>query len=114
MGIITGGAGAEPIDFHVPVKVKHQIWSNEYFDLSMLLNKSAITPLEYTYSLDLKGSTPTISAALPRAQTRISTILQWVDAFEIFIAVYTQRCPMATASLLKHSQVVREISGLGG
>ena len=107
-------SSAVPIDFHVPVKVKQQIWSNDYFDLSLLLNKSSLAPPDFTYALDLRGIMPTLSAAPPRAQTKISSILQWIDAFEIFVAVYTQRDPTATASLLKHSQVVRALSSLGG
>jgi len=112
--ISIGGASSVPIDFHVSAKVKQQIWANEYIDLSVLLNKTSIATPEYKYALDLKGSTPTISAVPQKAQLKVSTILQWVEAFEIFIAVYIQRFPAATATLLKHSQVVRELSSLGG
>jgi len=96
------------------MKVKHQVWANEYFDLAVLLDTDSPSPPVSTFSLDLQGPHPTIKTAPPEASVKISGILQWIEAFHIYIAIYTQRQPNSCAALLKHSQVVRELHGLGG
>lgn len=102
------------VDFHVPLKVKQQIWADDYFDLALLLNKNAASPPEASFSLDLEGPTPTFKSAIPKASVKITSILQWIEAFEIFMAIYTQRLPLSCAALVKHSQNVRELYSLGG
>jgi hypothetical protein len=107
-------ASSVGIDFHVSMKVKQQVWSGDYFDLALLLNKNAASPPEASFSLDLDGPTPTFKSALPKASVKITDIMQWIEAFETFIAIEIQRSPASCAGLLKHSQNVRELYTLGG
>jgi hypothetical protein len=103
-----------PIDFHVPMKVKQQVWDNDFIDLALLLNKSSMSAPSSSYSLSVKDGVPLLSESKGKMGPKITSVLEWVEAFEIYIAVFVQKKPQDACRLLKHSQIVRELAKLGG
>ena len=45
-----------------------------------------------------------------QVQKHIYNIGQWTDAFLVFIAIYTERCPDDIADILKYMQLVRSMA----
>lgn len=97
----------------VPVKLRAKIWADEYFDLGTLLSHSP-ADMKFSVSISHDSSQPRLCLEPANKVPRITTIHQWVSAFNSFVAVYTQRKPAATADLLKYTEVVRDIATKGG
>ena len=97
----------------IPTKLKSKIWADEYFDLGALLTPSP-EDTKYSVSVVNDSSQPRLCLELAAKATRISTIHQWVSAFNSFIAVYTEKQPSAVADLLKYVEVVWDIASKGG
>ena len=93
----------------IPVKVKSKIWAYEYFDLGALLSPSP-NDTKYAVPISHDSSQPRLCLEPATKIPRISTIQQWVSAFNSFIAVYTQKYSSSAADLLKYVEVVRDIA----
>ena len=106
---------AGPLTHHVPDKVKKQIWSNEYVDFALLLN-SSFTQSEdhYTFRVEKgEGGKPAlVLAPNPKRQT-VQSIEQWVSAFQLFVAIYSEKTPYDTPALMKYGSVIRELASQG-
>ena len=97
-------------------RVSSKIWSNEYLDFGNLLSFS---PNNKTYSLSLAssdGETTRPHLALEPSQPvkKIQTINQWLSAFNIFVAIYSEKLPTDTPKLMKYCEIVRDIAAKPG
>lgn len=97
-----------PLGSTIPQKIKAKIWSNEFFDLRVLLSHQdeepltlCITPGVINVQHSLKSKTPMF-------------ISQWTDAFLIFINTRIQKHPSETPHLLKYVSFIREMQRLHG
>ena len=104
-----------PLTHRIPDKVKKQIWANEYVDFAILLNNSLTQSDEhYTFRVE-KGECgkPALTLAPnPKRQT-VKSINQWVSAFQVFVAIYSEKVPQDTPALMKYGSVIRELATLG-
>ena len=93
-------------------KIKAKIWANEYVEFGALL---ATTPQVDKYALSMTPSTapskqPWLTLERYHATKKVSSIQQWVSAFNIFVPVYTERYQSETPQLMKYCEVVRDIA----
>ena len=108
-------SAAVSLTHRVPDKVKKQIWANEYVDFALLLNSSLTQSDDhYTFKVDKgEGGKPAlILAPNPKRQT-VQSIEQWVSAFQVFVAIYSEKAPHDTPALRKYGSVIRELASQG-
>ena len=107
---------AVSLSSRVSSKVKAKIWSNEYLDFGTLLSFS---PNNQKYSLSLASSDgettrPHLTLEPSQPVKKIQTINQWLSAFNIFVAIYSEKLPTDTPKLMKYCEIVRDIAAKPG
>ena len=96
-----------PLSNIVPEKVKNQIWANEFIDFALLLksNISNTDDDQYTIKFETKKGGTAFSGACSKCKEEHSD--QWTSAFQIYVAIYTERVPKDTPALMKYGSVIR-------
>ena len=107
---------AVSLSSRVSSKVKAKIWSNEYLDFGTLLSFS---PHNQKYSLSFASSDgettrPHLTLEPSQPVKKIQTINQWLSAFNIFVAIYSEKLPTDTPKLMKYCEIVRDIAAKPG
>ena len=71
-----------------------------------------ISPEESKYRISVTNDHdhPSLCLQHVKQKRRSLSTDQWVTAFNVFVAVYTVKVPIAISSLLKYSEVVRDIA----
>ena len=105
-----------PIDLSVTDKLKKKIWANEYIDFGMLLNNKR----EHThFNLCLSNDTsslngqPIIPLEPNQKPKNINSIDMWIAAYQVFVGVYAQKYSDETPSLMKYSEIIRDLATRG-
>ena len=96
----------------VSPKLKAKIWANEFIEFGSLLTSS---PNQDRYSVCLAPSTnssnqPRLTLEPCQPSKKIHTYMQWLSAFNIFVAIFSEKFPSETPGLMKYSEIVRDIS----
>ena len=100
-----------PLDISVPQTLKDKIMSNQFVELSQLLN-----PTQWDqYNLIMSGGSeaPTLSLQT-RRRNKITNVDIWHNAYGIFCYIYLKKYPNDARSLLKYGSLVRGIARSGG
>ena len=79
-------AGALPLGTAVPLKIKQAIWADNYVDFAELLYPSKASSFDFQYDPEKGGV-----IKLTKEKREIKTLIDWVKAFLIFVAVYVQQ-----------------------
>ena len=100
-----------PLSTLVKQTVRADIWANKFIDLSLLLT----TDQQPSYDLicepgDFEGMGGPQLKCSQRKSVAIKYINQWTDAFNTYIAVYTEHFPEHTTNLMKYMATVRRIA----
>ena len=94
-----------PLGYHVPDKLKHQIWGDTFVDISNLLPSSQNTSDTVLYNI---GST---SLKLSEVKSKkLSSIGQWTNAFDIFMSLSIEKNQNSALSLIKYANNIRGIA----
>ena len=95
--------------------MKKQIWANEYVDFTILLNTSLTQSDEhYTFRVEKgEGGKPALTLAPNPKRPTVQSIDQWVSAFQVFVAIYSEKVPQDTPALKKYGSIIRELATLG-
>lgn len=118
LSMITGNDGystsfIHPISSHIsqqiPSKIKKQIWSNKFIDFAALLPNTTIptSTTQFTLQLDSQSN---INITPINKTKKIHSIEQWTTAFMRFVAIYSERFPLETPSLMKYGEIVRDLA----
>lgn len=103
-----------PIDARVPIKIKNKIWNEEFVDFGSLLSNPVH---DNKYQLSVQGSGSGQAAALtlePVTKAKvIQTIDVWMNAFRIFVGVYTRKFPQEAPALMKYGDIVQDLAARG-
>ena len=102
----------------VSAKIKGKIWANEFIDFGALLYP-VHKQERYSLSLaphDQQGSTtqPQLTLEPSHASKRITSITQWLSAFNTFVAIYTSKFHSEAPKLMKYCEIVRDITNKPG
>ena len=100
----------------VSPKLRAKIWANEFIEFGALLSSS---PNHDIYSVCLtpsssSSSQPRLTLEPRQPSKKIHTFLQWLAAFNIFVAIFSEKFPNETPRLMKYSEIVRDISSKPG
>ena len=103
-----------PADARVPLKLKTKIWEEQYIDFGSLL----VTPVHYgRYQLTLQhldeGSAPSLTLEPFAKPKKISTFDSWLQAFHVFVAVYSSKHPQAAPGLMKYGSIIQDLATKG-
>ena len=93
-----------PLDFHVNEKTRTQIWSDSYIDLAALLPNFQDEKDDILY----ENSSLKISNKVKSKQ--LLSILQWSNAFDIFMSIYILKHANSALSLIKYAYNMRTMS----
>ena len=99
---------APPLDLGIDPKIKGKIWSNMYVELYTLL------PLQKKEKIELIENGDGLLTCQKTNSGSIQTIDHWIEAFHIFVAIYTQKFPTKTANLMKYESIIRTLSKRAG
>ena len=91
---------SSPIDAWVLAKLKAKIWEETYIDFGSILTNPA---REGWYQLSIdnsgEGSSPSLAIEPVNPPKKIVSIDTWVQAFHVFVGVYTSRYNSETQAL---------------
>ena len=96
----------------VSPKLKAKIWAKEFIEFGSLLTSSAN---QDRYSVCLtpssnSSSQPRLTLEPCQPSKKIHNFLQWLSAFNIFVAIFSEKFPNETPRLMKYSEIIRDIS----
>jgi len=97
-------------------KLRAKIWANEFIEFAALLSSY---PNQNRYSDCLtpsssSSSQPRLTLEPCQPPQKIHTFLQWLSAFNIFVAIFSEKFPNETPRLMKYCEIVRDISSKPG
>ena len=99
-----------PVDHHMSEKTRSKVWANEYVDFRDLLLGEANGL--FTLAVHNFNNAPTLSVER-RENKQFLTYAQWSLTFEVFVAIYSKRCPLETPQLMKYASLVRLLHNSG-
>lgn len=120
--ISTLSAGDEPrqlftsigvnLGARVSSKTKAKIWAHEYIDFGVLLS---VAPPRERYALSLTSSggvsgQPQLTLEPYQTPKKVTSIQQWLTAFNIFVTIYAEKAAGDAPKLMKYCEVVRDLS----
>ena len=95
-----------PVDLHIDSKTKAKIHANNFVDFVALLNDSSSQVDQY--QLEVTGNRV---ALVPTSKvTQINNMERWMEAFNVFVSIYSEAHPLQTPALMKHATIVHGIA----
>ncbi|XP_078355087.1 uncharacterized protein LOC144639681, partial [Oculina patagonica] len=107
---------AVPLSSRVSSKIKAKIWSHEYIDFGALLSFSPNNQ-KFSFTLassDGESTRPQLTLEPSQSVKKVHTIQQWLSAFNIFVAIYSEKKANDTPQLMKYCEIVRDIAAKPG
>jgi len=97
----------DPIGYHIPQKLKEQIWEGRFIDLSLLLKSARELNMadESAGDLIIKGGKLAVERKVQ--QKSIYNINLWTLAFIIFTNIMIEKHPGKAQELLKYPRDIR-------
>ena len=107
---------AVPLGSRVSSKVKAKIWAHEYIDYGSLL---ILNPTNQKYALSVSSSggeftQPQLTLEPSHTAKKVQSLNQWLSAFSIFVAIYSEKFAQETPKLMKYCEIVRDIAAKPG
>ncbi len=109
-GSSTFHSVATPLGASLSPKLKSKIWGDEYVDFATLLVDKEP---DYTITVSTSTGRPAVSMLPPTKGKAITDLNTWLNAFQIFAAVYTERHPTSSPSLWKYMAFIRDMATRG-
>ena len=100
---------SSPIYAQIPKKIRRKIWARQYVDFALLLPTYSTQPKQQRFSLQL-GQNSTFNLVPHNQLRKINNITQWTSAFLRFVAIYADKFPDETASLMKYAEIIRDLA----
>ncbi len=97
-------AGGRPLGATVDATLKARIWAGKLVCLPTLLGRKSATP-EILMSFDGASS----KMGLKQRNSHVISYGDWVDAFDLYVAVMCQRKPELVGGMLKHKSKVKDL-----
>ena len=98
-------------------KLKAKIWSNEFIHFGSLL-QSNVQHERYSLTMasnDIRnGGQPQLTLEPCQQAKKITSLNQWLSAFNTFVAIYTEKFSGQAGSLMKYCETIRDIANKPG
>lgn len=108
-------SGNVPLGMQISDKIRAKILSNEYVDFGSLLNKHNDSNNAYQLCVsetrDGRGSSFVMEPKFKN--TTIANIEMWTSAFQIFVAIYSEKFNLEVPGLMKYGSTIRELASRG-
>ena len=121
-GLFTGGDRPKevftsvnlPVDARVSTKIKTKIWQEEFIDFgALLVNPTFDDKFQLTIQHSKEASSPSLALELMNRARRITSIDTWLQAFHVFVGVYTGRYPHEAPGLMKYGATIQDLAARG-
>ena len=103
-------SAATPLGATLPSKLKGKIWAKEYVDFAAILSDKEA---EYTITVTANQSQPSFVMASPAKSRPIMDINLWVNAFQTYAAVFTERHASEAPALFRYLALIRDMAYKG-
>ena len=101
-----------PVDHKISLKLKQQIWADEYIDLGLLLDP---TIDHQPNTFNVVSRTGETLAVAPNKNSKVITSLgQWCTAFNVYITIYCQKHPAQLGNLMTYLATVKSLCHRNG
>lgn len=97
---------SRPLTLGISAKLKAQIWSNEFVEFEELLKSDK---KKVKYVPEEKGDEIAFVKRNVNS-VKITNMTQWLAAFHIFVAVYSEKYPMEAPRLMKYAETITSLS----
>ena len=99
------------IDLKVTDKIKNLIWSNQYVELSTLLDSKS--DIQDGFKI-ISGEGDTLCLTTHKPTKKITNLGLWCDAFLIYLTVYSRKYTTVTPQLTTYMHNVKMLAHKGG
>ena len=99
---------ARPLDLGIDSKIKGKIWANQFVELNSLLTTKRKERIELVDNGD------GVIRCKKSNTGSITSIDKWLEAFHVFVAIYTAKYPTEAPSLMKHTKIVQKLAKQAG
>ena len=96
-----------PLGLNVDQKTKGKIWSNEFVDFGTLLGVKPSDKKSFEITETAGGECAMKATKSPYI---IRSVNQWVQAFFVFVGLYTEKTPKDAPSLMKYGDLVQKLA----
>ena len=104
-----------PLDSRVSAKLKGKIWNEEFVAFGSLLSLSNTEHEKFQISfMNSEASLPASFCLEPASRLKnIQSIEVWLQAFHIFVGIYTQKFPHEAPALMKYGHTIQDLASRG-
>ena len=103
-----------PIGARIPAKVRTKILQNEFVDFgSLLVNQAFEDKFQITLQASREGTSPSLALEPVNRAKRITTIDVWLQAFHVFVGIYTAQYPHEAPGLMKYGATIQDLAARG-
>lgn len=88
-------------------KVRAKIPAGDYIKFSSLLQSNSTTENDKYKSIEKDGQLLFLKS---NEKESVKTIAKWMEAFNIFVAIYAEKHPQEISNLMAYAQIVLRIS----
>lgn len=101
------------IDSRVNDKLKAKIWNNEYVEFNALISSQGNNRFQLSFQNLESSNGPAICLEPMNQSQKIVNINQWLQAFHVFVGVYTRRFPSEAPGLMKYCEIIQDLASRG-
>ena len=103
-----------PIGSRLSMKVKAKIWNEEFIDFGTLFSgNSPQEKFQFSLQPSPSGGQPLFCLEPTTKPKKVTTIDVWLQAFHVFVGVYTQKYPNEAPALMKYRQTIQDLASRG-
>ena len=103
-----------PVDACVQEKLKTKIWQQEFIDFgSLVSNHTMEGKYQLTIHNPVEGSSPSLALEPVNKTKKIVAIDSWIQAFHVFVGIYTSRYPSEAPGLMKYGATIQDLAARG-
>ena len=90
-------------------KTKAQIWANEFVSFDLLLPKKELKEIKYKFQ-DREGEGGPGFVKQQFMTSKVVNMAQWLEAFHVFVAIYCEKFPNESPSLMKYASIMSNVA----
>jgi hypothetical protein len=98
-----------PLTLDIDSKTKAQIWANEFVSFDLLLPKKELKEIKYKFQ-DREGEGGPGFVKQQFMTSKVVNMAQWLEAFHVFVAIYCEKFPNESPSLMKYASIMSNVA----
>ena len=103
-----------PIDARIPAKIRSKIVQNEFVAFgSLLVHPAFEDKFRITLQPSQEGSSPSLALEPVNKAKRITSIDVWLQAFHVYVGIFTARYPHEAPGLMKYGATIQDLAARG-